>query len=118
MGPTRAAVRGPQRDEVAHATGTVQLLNVVPSDQAALRVADEIDALAPVFAREPFDPLGEDASQFLYRPCVEAAEEPSEVDAMRAVSQPTESTRQPADDARRGEEAMHQEDRPLMAVRR
>ena len=32
---------------------------------------------------------------------------PSEVDAMRAISQPTESSCQPADDMRRSEEAMH-----------
>jgi hypothetical protein len=37
---------------------------------------------------------------------------------MRAVSQPTESTRQPADDARCSEEAMHQQHRSLTAVRR
>jgi len=92
---------------MAHTTGAIELLNVVPSDQSALRVAYEIDALAPVFASELFDPVGYYVSQFLYRPSVEAAEEPAEVDAMRAVSQPTESTPQPADDARCGEEAMH-----------
>ncbi len=100
-------MRSAQRDEMAHTTGAAQLLNVVPSDQSALRVAHEIEALAPVFASELFDPLGHDASQFLYRPCVEAVEEPSKVDAMRAVSQPTESTRQPGDDTRRSQEAMH-----------
>src|SRR5207245_11590401 len=45
IGPRRAAVRTTQRDEMAHTTGAVQLLNVVPSDQSALRVADEIDTL-------------------------------------------------------------------------
>ena len=107
IGPTRAAVRSTQRDEMAHTTGAVQLLNVVPSDQSALRVPHEIDTLPPVFASELFDAVGHDADQFLYRPCVEAAEEPSEVDAMRAVSQPAESTRQRADDAPCSEEAMH-----------
>jgi hypothetical protein len=114
----RAAVRSAQRDEVAYATSTLQLLNVVPSDQSALRVAHEIHALIPVFASKSFDPLGDDGSQFLYRPCVEAAEEPSEVDAMGAVAQRTESTRQRGDDARCRKETMHQEDRSLMAVRR
>jgi len=107
MSPACAAVRSAQRDEVAHPTGAVQLLNVVPSDQSALRVTHEIDALAPMIASELFDPLGHDASQFLYRPCVEAAEEPPEVDAMSAVSQPTQSSCQPADDTRCSEEAMH-----------
>src|SRR5438876_2683909 len=41
------AARGPQRDEMAPATGAVQLLNVVPADQPALRVAHQIDLLAP-----------------------------------------------------------------------
>jgi hypothetical protein len=99
-----------------HATGSVQLLNVVPSDQSPLRVADEIDALAPVIAAELFDPLGHDAGEFLYWPCVEAAEESPEVDAMRAISHPTESACQPADDTRCSEEAMHQDHRPLTAV--
>jgi hypothetical protein len=117
-GPERAAVRSPQRHEMAHTTGAVQLLNVVPSDQPALRVAHEIDALAAVFANELFDPVGYHVSQFLYRPSVEAAEEPAEVDAMRAVSQPTESTPQPADDARCSEEAVHEQQRSLTAVRR
>ena len=107
IGPRRAAVRSTQRDEMAYTTGAVQLLDVVPSDQSTLRMAHQIDTLAPVFASELFDPVSYDASQFLYRPCVEAAEETAEVDAMRAVSQPTESTRQPADDARCSEEAMH-----------
>ena len=105
--PGCAAVRSAQRDEMADTTGAAQPLNVVPSDQSALRVAHEIDALAPVFANELLDPLGHDASQFLYRPCVEAAEEPPEVDAMSAVSQPTQSSCQPADDTRCSEEAMH-----------
>jgi hypothetical protein len=96
IGPTRAAVRSTQRDEMAHTTGAVQLLNVVPPDQAALRVPHEIDTLPPVFASELFDA----------------------VDAMRAVSQPTESTRQRADDAPGSEEAMHWEHRSLTAVRR
>src|SRR4029077_20015261 len=103
---------------VAHTRGTVQLLNVVPSDQSALRVAHEIDALAPVIARELFDALRHDASQFLYWSRVEAPEEPPEVDAMSAVSQPTESSCQPADDTRCSEEAMHQEHRSLTAARR
>src|SRR5262249_15712636 len=84
--PTRAGVGSPQRHEMVYTTGAVQLLNVVPSDQPALRVADEIDALASVFASELFDPVGYDPSDLLYRPCVEAAEEPAEVDATRAVS--------------------------------
>jgi len=103
---------------MAHTTGAVQFLNAVPSDQSPLRVADEIDALAPVFASELFDPVAYDVSQFLYRPCVEPAEEPAEVDAMRAVSQPTESTRQPANDARCSEEAMHEQHRSPTGVRR
>src|SRR5262245_4900028 len=106
--PPRAAVGRTQRHEMAHTTGALQLLSVVPSDQSALRVPHEIDALASVFASELFDPLGQYAGQLLDRPCVEAAEEPAEVDAMRAVSQPIESTRQPADDARCSEEAMHE----------
>ena len=107
MRPACAAVRGAQRDEVAYTRGAVQLLNVVPSDQSALRVAHEIDALAPVIASELFDPLGDDASQFLYGPCVEAAEEPPEVDAMSAISEPTESGCQPADDTRCSKEAVN-----------
>src|SRR6185295_10704065 len=114
--PRRAAVRSTQRHEMAHTTGAADLLNVVASDQSALRVADDIDALAPVVAGEPFDPVGQHAGQLLYRPGVEAAEEPAEVDAMRAVSEPTESSRQPADGARCSEEAMHQEHRSLTAV--
>ena len=116
MGPACAAVRSAQRDEVAHTTGAVQPLNVVPSDETALRVAHEIDSLAPVIASELFDPRGHDASQLLYRPRVEAAEEPAEFDAMSAVSQPTESSCQPGDDTRCSEEAMHQQDRPLTAT--
>jgi hypothetical protein len=118
IGPARAAVRSAQRDEMAHTTGALQLLNVVPSNQSALRVAHEIDAIAPVFASEPFDPVAYDACQFLYRPCIEAAEEPSEGDVMRAISQPTESSCQPAEDTRCSEEAMHEEHRSLTAVRR
>ena len=107
MSPRCAAVWSAQRDEMAHTTRAVQLLYVVASDQSALRVTHEIDALAPVIASELFDSVGHDAGEFLYRPCVEPAEEPSEVDAMRAISQPTESSCQPADDMRRSEEAMH-----------
>jgi hypothetical protein len=103
---------------MAHTTSAVELLHVVPSDQSAFRVAHEIDALAPMLASEPFDPVGQDPSELLYRPYVEAAEEPPEIDVMSAVSQPTESTRQPADGARCGEEAMHQKYRSLPAVRR
>jgi len=44
-------------------------------------VTHEIDALAPEIVSELFDSVGHDVSEFLYRPCVEAAEEPSEVDA-------------------------------------
>jgi len=116
--PACAVVWSAQRDEVAHTRGTVQLLNVVPSDQSALRVAHEIDALAPVIASELFDSVGHDAGEFLYRPCVEAAEEPSEVDAMRAISQATESSCQRADDTRCSEEAMHEKHRSLTAVPR
>jgi len=66
--------------------GAVQLLNVVPADQPALRVAHQIDALARMMANELLDPLSHDASQFLNRPRVEPAEEPAEVDVMSAVS--------------------------------
>src|SRR5262249_29681907 len=114
----RAAVRGPQRQEMAHTTGAVQFLNVVPSDQSALRVADDTDPLAPLFGSTLSAPAAYDASQSLSRPCVEPAEDPAEVDAMRAVSQPTESTRQPADDARCSEEAMHEQHRSPTGVRR
>ena len=107
MSPGCAAVWSTQRDEMAHTMGAAQLLYVVASDQSALRVAHEIDALAPVVASEAFDSVGHDAGEFIYRPCVEATEEPSEVDAMRAISQPTESSCQPADDTRCSEEAMH-----------
>src|SRR5579862_4196223 len=116
MGPRRPAVRRAQRDEMADTPGAVQLLNIVPSDETALRVTDEIDALAAVFPSELLDPFGYDARQLLDRPCVEAAEQPPEVDVMRAVSELTETTRQPADGARCREEAMHQEDRSLPAV--
>src|SRR5215510_7541575 len=101
---------------MAHTTGAIQLLNEIPSDQSALRVTHEIDALAPVFASELFDPVGYDVSQLLYRPCVEAAEEPAEVDAMRAVPQPTESIRQPVGDAGCSEEAMHEQHRSFTAM--
>jgi hypothetical protein len=107
MSPGCAAVWSTQRDEMAHTMGAVQLLYVVASDQSALRVTDEIDALALEIASELFDSVGHDVSEFLYRPCVEAAEEPSEVDAMRAISQPAKSSCQPADDTRCSEEAMH-----------
>ena len=66
--------------------GAVQLLNVVPADQPALRVAHQIDALARMMANELLDPLSHDASQFLNRPRVEPAEEPAEVDVMSPVS--------------------------------
>jgi hypothetical protein len=116
--PTRAAVRSAQRDEMAYAAGAIQLLDVVPSDQSTLRVAHEIDSVAPVFASELLHPFGHDGSQILYGPCVEAAEQPSKVDVMGAVSQPTESTGQPAHDARCGEEAMHEQHCPFAAVPR
>jgi hypothetical protein len=67
MSPPCAAVWSPQRHEVAHTRDVVQLLNVVPSDQSALRVAHQIDALAAVIARELFDALGHDASPPVYR---------------------------------------------------
>jgi hypothetical protein len=67
---------------------------------------------------ELFDSVGHDVSEFLYRPCVEAAEEASEVDAMRAISQPAEAICQPADDTRRNEEAMHEKHRSLTIVLR
>jgi hypothetical protein len=118
MSPGCAAVWSTQRDEMAHTTRAVQLLYVVASDQSALRVTHEIDALTPEIASELFDSVGHDVSEFLYRPCVEAAEEPSEVDAMRAISQPVESSCQPADDTRRSEEAMHEKHRSLTAVPR
>src|ERR1043166_4053611 len=70
MSPGCAAVWSTQRDEMAHTMGAVQLLYVVASDQSALRVAHEIDALAPVIASELFDSVGHDAGEFLYRPCV------------------------------------------------
>jgi len=107
-----------QRDEVAHPSGPVQLLNVVPSDQPALRVAYEIDALGRMIPKELLDPLGRDASQFLDRPRVEPAEEPAEVDVMGAVSRPTQSSREPADDARRGEETVQEQDWSLTALQR
>ena len=118
ISPGCAPVWSTQRDEMAHTVSAVQLLYVVASDQSALRVAHEIDALAPVIASELFDSVGHDAGEFLYRPCVEVAEEPSEVDAMRAISQPAESSCQPADDTRRSEEAMHEKHRSLTIVPR
>jgi hypothetical protein len=118
MSPGCAAVWSTQRDEMAHTMGAVQLLYVVASDQSTLRVAHEIDALAPVIASDLFDSVGHDAGEFLYRPCVEAAEEPSEVDAMRAISQATESSCQRADDTRCSEEAMHEKHRSRTAVPR
>ena len=118
MSPGCAAVWSTERDEMAHTTRAVQLLDVVASDQSALRVTHEIDALAPEIVSELFDSVGDDVSEFLYRPCVEAAEEASEVDAMRAISQPNESSCQPADDTRCNEEAMHEKHRSLTAVPR
>ena len=118
MSPGCAAVWSTQRDEMAHTTRAVQLLYVVASDQSALRVTHEIDALAPEIVSELFDSVGHDVSEFLYRPCVEAAEGPSEVDAMRAISQPAESSCQRADDTRRSEEAMHEKHRSLTIVPR
>ena len=47
---------------------------------------------------------------------IEAAEEPSEVDVVWAVSQPTESIRERADDARCSEEAVHEQHRSPAAV--
>ena len=117
-GPRCPAVRSTQCDQMADTPGALQLLNIVAADQSTLRVADEIDALAAVFASELLDPFGHDASQLLDRPRVEAAEQPSEVDDMRAVSEPTESTPKPADEARCSEKAMYQEDGSLPAVRR
>jgi hypothetical protein len=118
MSPGCAAVWSTQRDEMAHTTGAVQPLYVVASDQSALRVTHEIDAFAPVIASELFDSVGHDAGEFLYWACVEAAEEASEVDAMRAISQPNESSCQPADDTRCSEEAMHEKHRSLTALPR
>jgi len=92
---------------MAHTMDAAQLLNVVPPDESALRVTHQIDALAPVLASELFHPVGYDASQFLHRPCVQAAKETSEVDAVGAVSQPTESAGQRANDPRCREKAMH-----------
>lgn len=48
---------------MAPATGAVQLLNVVPADQPALRVAHQIDLLAPVVTSELLDMLGQYASE-------------------------------------------------------
>jgi len=107
--PARAAVRGAQRDEVAHMTDAVQLLDVVASDQSACRVAHQIDALARVISSELFDPLGHDVSELLYRPRVETAEEATEVHTMDTVSRAAEPSRQPAKDMRCREEAVHQE---------
>jgi hypothetical protein len=103
---------------MTHTTGAGQLLNVVPSDQSALRVAHEIDAFAAVFTNELFDPVAYDVCQFLYRPRIEAAEDASEVDGMRAVSHPTESMGERTDGARCGEKPMHEEDCSSMRVRR
>ena len=116
MCPTRAAMWGAQRDEMAHTTRAVQLLHVVASDQSALRVAHQIDAIAPVLATELLDPLGHDGGKLFDRPCVEAAEEPSEVDVVWAVSQPTESIRERADDARCSQEPVHEQHRSPAAV--
>ena len=58
---------------MAPATGAVQLLNVVPADQPALRVAHQIDLLAPVVASELLDMLGQYASEKHYGDaCVDA----------------------------------------------
>ena len=46
--------------------GAVQLLNVVPADQPALRVAHQIDLLAPVVASELLDMLGQYAIEKHY----------------------------------------------------
>jgi len=81
-------------------------------------MAHQVDALAPMIANELLDPLGHDASQFLDRPRVELAEEPAEVYAMSAVSRPTESSGEAADDARRREETMQEQHRSLTAVQR
>jgi hypothetical protein len=51
---------------MAPATGAVQLLNVVPADQPALRVAHQIDLLAPVVTSELLDMLGQYASEKHY----------------------------------------------------
>ena len=98
--------------------GPIQLLNVVPSDQPALRVAHQIDALARMMANELLDPLSHDASQLLDRSRVEPAEEPAEVDVMSAVSRPTQTSREAVEDARRGEKTMHEENRSLTAAQR
>ena len=53
--------------------GAVQLLNVVPADQPALRVAHQIDLLAPVVTSELLDMLGQYASEKHYGDaCVDA----------------------------------------------
>src|SRR5439155_12715528 len=117
-GPGCAAVRRAQGDEVAHTVSPVQLLNVVPPDQPALRVADQIDSLARMIASQLLDPLGQDAGHLLDRPRVEPAEEPAEIDTMSAVSRPPQSNGEAAEGAWCSEEAVQEQDRSPPAWQR
>jgi hypothetical protein len=91
---------------MTQATDAFQSPDVVPCDQSARRVAHQVDALAPVIARDLLDPLRQDASQFLHRACVETTEKPAELDVMSAVSRSTEPICEPANNTRRCEETV------------
>ncbi len=114
--PWCATMRSAQRDEVPHTTGAVQLLDVVPSDQSAFRVPDDVDVFAAVIGHELFDAVGDASSQLVNWLCVEA-EQPSQIDAVSAVSEPTEASLQRAEHTRGSEEPVHQEHRSLAAAR-
>jgi len=81
-------------------------------------MAHQGDPLEPVIVDQLLDVPGHDASELIDRPRVEAAEDPAEVDVMSAESRATESTREPADGARRGEKTVQQQHRALTAVHR
>jgi len=118
VGPPCAAVWGAEGDETAHATRPVQPLDVVSSADAAFGVTDQIDPLTPVIVSQLLDPLGDHSGDVLDRPRVVTAEYAAEVDAMRAVPPPSEAPCQAAEDTRRGEEAVEEQDRSLTAVQR
>ena len=117
-GPGCAAVRRAQGDEVAHTVSPVELLNVVPPDQPALRVADQIDSFARMIASQLLDPLGQSAGQLLDRPRVEPAEEPAEIDTMSAASRPPQSNGEAAEGAWCSEEAVQEQYRSPTALLR
>jgi len=86
--------------------GAIQPLNVIPPDQPARRVAHHIDALAAVCLHQLLNTVGHDACDFLYRLCVEAPEQPAELNDVSTVSRPTESSHEGAQGEGRGEETM------------